>query len=224
MADSKIEITEDEKILKEPQDTGDGKPFGVKFRNLVKPDYAIALFILYLILAGNFAGDLFGCRLQEAFTELAFVKHIIAIFLLYYFVNLTTPGYQDPLKILIKTIIMYFVFIISRNVSFGYILIFIILMIVVKFIDDYKKFHYKADKDDEVDTAAIKKENFDRLEKIQQNLVIIIYIVIFIGFIRYSQSHFTSDLSWSSYLFGKNRFKGCKSLTDKYTLKGVYWF
>jgi len=223
MADSKIEITEDEKILKEPQDTGD-KPFGVKFRNLVKPDYAIALFILYLILAGNFAGDLFGCRLQEAFTELAFVKHIIAIFLLYYFVNLTTPGYQDPLKILIKTIIMYFVFIISRNVSFGYILIFIILMIVVKFIDDYKKFHYKADTDDEVDTAAIKKENFDRLEKIQQNLVIIIYIVIFIGFIRYSQSHFTSDLSWSSYLFGKNRFKGCKSLTDKYTLKGVYWF
>ena len=47
----------------------------------------IALFLLYLIILGNYAGELLGCRVQEIFSELALAKHMIGIFTLYYFVN-----------------------------------------------------------------------------------------------------------------------------------------
>ena len=39
----------------------------------------IALFLLYLIILGNYAGDLLGCRVQEIFSEIALAKHMIGI-------------------------------------------------------------------------------------------------------------------------------------------------
>ena len=110
--------------------------------SLIEPEYTNALFILYLIISGNYIGDLFGCRLQEAFTEIAFIKHLLAFLSLYYFVNLTTPSIQDPVNVLIKSLVMYTIFILSRNVSFGYTLIFLLSMIFIKFLEDYKQYHY----------------------------------------------------------------------------------
>ena len=191
--------------------------------NLINQEYVIALFLLYLIISGNYIGDLFGCRLQEAFTELAYAKHLIAFFSLYYFVNLTTPGIQDPIKVLTKSVVMYLVFIVSRNVSFGYTLIFLLSMIIIKFLEDYKEFHFKEDTDSKDDKQSLNK---NRINTVQKLLVILVYGSIFVGFLRYTQNFYKTHkkFNWVTYLLGKNRFSGCKSLKDKFTLKNVHWF
>ena len=191
---------------------------------LLNQEYAIALFILYLILSGNYIGDLFGCRLQEAFTEIVFFKHIIAFLSLYYFVNLSTHIIQDPIKVLIKSMIMYLVFIFSRNVAFGYTIIFLLSMIVIKFLEDYKEYHYQNDKNDKKENNLFLSE--DRINLIQKILVIVIYISIVVGFVRYAHNTFKShkNFKWLIFLFGENRSEGCKSLNDNATLKNIQWF
>ena len=191
--------------------------------NLINQEYVIALFLLYLIISGNYVGDLFGCRLQEAFTELAYAKHLIAFFSLYYFVNLTTPGIQDPVKVLTKSVVMYLVFIVSRNVSFGYTIIFLLSMITIKFLEDYKEYHFKEDTDSKDDKQSVNK---NRINTVQKSLVILVYGSIFVGFLRYTQNFYKTHkkFNWITYLLGKNRFSGCKSLKDNFTLKNVRWF
>ena len=191
--------------------------------NLINQEYVIALFLLYLIISGNYVGDLFGCRLQEAFTELAYAKHLIAFFSLYYFVNLTTPGIQDPVKVLTKSVVMYLVFIVSRNVSFGYTIIFLLSMITIKFLEDYKEYHFKEDTDSKDDKQSVNK---NRINTVQKSLVILVYGSIFVGFLRYTQHFYKTNKKFNliTYLLGQNRFSGCKSLKDNFTLKNVRWF
>ena len=191
--------------------------------NLMNQEYVIALFLLYLIISGNYTGDLFGCRLQEAFTELAYAKHLIAFFSLYYFVNLTTPGIQDPIKVLTKSVVMYLVFIVSRNVSFGYTVIFLLSMITIKFLEDYKEYHFKKDIESEDDNKTATEA---RLDVVQKSLVILVYGSILVGFLRYTQHFYKTNkkFNWITYLIGKNRFSGCKSLKDNFTLKNMRWF
>lgn len=186
---------------------------------LRNPGNPIALFILYLIISGNYIGELLGCRLQETFSEIAYVKHIIAFLSLYYFVNLTTSEDLDPVKVLIKSAAMYSVFIISRNVSFGYTLIYLLCMIVIKFLEDYKTFHYKSVTEEE------DNKNLEKIENIQQLLTGVIYLVIFVGFLRYTLEHRRNIKKWSwiTYFLGPD-IKGCKSLSDNATLKNVKWF
>tara|TARA_B100000427_G_C15390357_1_gene543027 strand:- start:210 stop:785 length:576 start_codon:yes stop_codon:yes gene_type:complete len=184
---------------------------------LKNPNNPIAIFILYLIIAGNYTGELFGCRLQEIFTEIAYVKHIIAFLSLHYFVNLTTPTKTDPVKTLIKSFVMYLLFMVTRNVSIGYTIIFLLSMFVIKFLEDYKSYHYKSLEDN--------KEKLEKIENTQYYLNIIIYLVIFIGFIRYTINHIntTKQWSWESYLLGPDIYV-CDSLKDKGTLINVKWF
>ena len=164
----------------------------------MNPGNPIALFILYLIISGNYIGELLGCRLQEAFSEIAYVKHIIAFLSLYYFVNLTTPEDLDPVKVLIKSAAMYSVFIVSRNVSLGYTLIFLLCMILIKFMEDYKTFHYKSVTEEE-DSV-----NVERIEKTQQLLTGVVYLVILVGFLKYTLEHRKNikKWSWKTYILG----------------------
>ena len=147
--------------------------------NLMNPGNPIALFILYLIISGNYIGELLGCRLQEAFSEIALMRHTIAFLSLYYFVNLTNPEELDPVKVLIKSVIMYALFIVSLNVSLGYSVIFLLCMIAIKFLDDYKTFHYKSVTEEE------DNGNLEKIENTQQLLTGVVYLVIFVGIVHF---------------------------------------
>ena len=52
------------------------------------------LFVLYLIIAGNYLGELFGCKTQKMFQENMYFKHIIGFMTLYFFVLFTSTEEQ----------------------------------------------------------------------------------------------------------------------------------
>lgn len=173
----------------------------------------IGLFLLYLIILGNYAGELLGCRVQEIFAEIAIAKHMVGFFTLYYFINLNSKN-SDPINTLSKTTIMYVLFIISRKIPIHYIIISLISMFIIKFLDDYKNFYYNKPKDE---------HKYKIINKIQISLCILIACLFIIGFIRYTlfeMKEYKKNWSWYQHIIGKDRDIGCKSLHDRDTLKG----
>jgi len=164
------------------------------------------LFLLYLIILGNFSGELLNCRIQELFTEVALAKHVVIFFTIYYFINLTSPEEHNPIQNLYKSAFMHLIFIISRDLPILYTLIILVLMFVIKFLDDYKRFHYKKN-----------HPKYNLINKITIGISIIILILLIYGFIQYTKFEYKShkkNWSWRKYLIGLNRNKQCDSLTD----------
>ena len=180
------------------------------------------LFFLILIISGGYIDKLLPCRLQEVLTKSPILKHIVAIFTLYFFVNLSTPKIENPTTTIIKTLLMYGIFIVSRKLLFGYIIIIISSMFIIKFIHDYKMYHH-------YDGDTIKDDSIEKVKKInmiQKILVTIIVITLIIGFIRYTnvkRSEYTGvKWNWYSYLIDTK--KDCASLRNKSLLKNIQYF
>ena len=191
----------------------------------MQSENTISLFLLYLIISGNYLGDLFGCRLQEAFTELILVKHLLAFLTLYFFVTLTGTKTQNPLNTMITSFGIYLIFILSRKIFLGYTLIILMLMLIIKMIDEYIQFYYTEDNKEESKKET--KINKNKLINIQNVLTYMVYIIIFIGFVRnthYKYKELGKKFDWIKYLIGENRSKSCQSLLDKHTFKDVIWF
>lgn len=164
------------------------------------------LFLLYLIILGNFSGELLNCRVQELFTEIALAKHIVIFFTIYYFINLTSPESQNPIHNLYKSAFMHLIFIVSRDIPILHTLIILTIMFIIKFLDDYKRFHYQEN-----------NPKYQYINKIQLFLAIIIIFILIYGFIQYTKFEYKShknNWSWRKYLIGLNRNKPCDSLMD----------
>ena len=99
-----------------------------------------ALFILLLIIGGNYLGILFPCQLQDILENNILVKHFLAFLTLIFFAVLADPGNEKPLKDILKqSILLYFWFIliIRMNAKFFLALVFIIALIYI--LKLYKK-------------------------------------------------------------------------------------
>lgn len=173
----------------------------------------IALFLLYLIILGNFTADVLGCRIQELFTEIPAAKHIVCFFSLYYFINLTSPEKMDPNKTLRESFVMYILFLVSRDIPFTYIILSLMSMFIIKYLEDYTVYHYKTVKDKESKT-------YKRLKLVQKTLTVVILILFLFGFVKYTliqRKDHRDNWNWYHYIVGKPNYV-CHSLKDKMTL------
>ena len=76
------------------------------------------LFVLYLIVSGNFVGELFSCDLQQIMTENYLVKHLLGFATLFFFVNMVSSDIHWPKPIIAGiSLAMYLLFIISNRSS-----------------------------------------------------------------------------------------------------------
>lgn len=83
----------------------------------------IAIFILVLIICGNFLGQLFPCKVQDMFNNNIILKHILGFFTLLFFAISTIPelhfvetGLGKFSDFLLTSVILYFWFILmSKN-------------------------------------------------------------------------------------------------------------
>ena len=90
------------------------------------------LFILYLIISGNFVGELFSCELQRMLGENYLIKHMLGIFTLFFFVNLTAGDIPWTKSILAGiTVAMYVLFIFSNRTTAHTQLLLIVLLFVI---------------------------------------------------------------------------------------------
>lgn len=132
------------------------------------------LFWLYLVISGNYLGNLFGCRVQELFTNNMIVKNILGFLTFYFFVTLadaSSPYSQT--KRLVITLITYIVFILTTRMHHKY-WIGMIIPLGISYILQIVKDTYK----DNNTLVAI-------IDKVQLTLVILSFIILIIGVVYY---------------------------------------
>lgn len=173
-------------------------------QNIVKEssEYGKYIFIFYLIIAGNYINDLFGCNIKKILVESMLAKHVAGYFTLLFFVVFSGNQNRDFWYIIRTTVSLYLIFIISTSCDKMFIMPFLILLCISYALDIYK-----TSKED------IKPETVVILEKAQRNLFLLSMIIVIYGMIKYAnQKHREyrgTNFSWVKFFLG---VPDCKSI------------
>ena len=139
--------------------------------------YVKGLFLLFLIVSGNFIGNTLGCQIQELFTYSMKVKEILVFLLIYFTLNVVDNKSLSPfnhMKISFQIWILYML-LTRMNVTFSIIVFSLLAMIYVI----QQQVEFKKGKDD------LTKEEEEKYNKIMSLLEKLAMSLAIIGFVTY---------------------------------------
>ena len=139
-----------------------------------------SLFLLFLVVSGNFIGGLLGCQAQKLLTHNIYAKHFVLLSLIYFTIDLTSDETLHPMKLFKKTIQLWLFYILFSNIDINFTIIIVILLIILYIVDEYYTY-FNTNKDKEQPP----KQLMDNLKLIIDYLGYIIIIILVIGFMIY---------------------------------------
>ena len=167
-----------------------------------------SIFIIFLIVSAAFITELFPCKLRKVLTNNIYLKHFFAFLTMIFFIVLTTQEKtKDIFNTIIKSFIIYIIFIFTVKTDYRFFITIIILLLII-YILVLKKNELK-------DMIEIEKNEFvkNELNNYYNNIVfinnilfVLSIILIIIGFsIYYGEKKFQykKDFNFIVFLFGK---------------------
>ena len=165
------------------------------------------LFILYLVISGNFTGNTFSSKLQRLLQNNMIFKHLIGFMLLFFFnIFIGESKNISPLNQLLYTLVVYIIFIITTKTNI-YFLLFVIFIMFINYVLTETIYFYK-NKDNENEDYSYK---INLIKTIQFIICIIMSILIVIGFIVYiiqKYNEYNKEFKITNFLFGIPNCKG----------------
>lgn len=167
------------------------------------------LFILYLVISGNFIGNTFSCKLQRLLQNNMIFKHLIGFMLLFFFnIFIGESKNISPLNQLLYTLVVYIIFIITTKTNIYFLLFVIFIMFINYVLTETIYFYKNKDKDNENENYSYK---INLIKTIQFIICIIMSILIVIGFIVYiiqKYYEYNKEFKITKFLFGIPNCKG----------------
>lgn len=172
-------------------------------------NHFIGLLVFILIIAGNFTGELFPCRIQNLLSNNMFMKHLLGYLTLLFF-SLLTLGKEyykgNVFYLFLVSFFIYFYFLIL-NKTIHVIWITVFLLIVLIYI---KHLFQSNNKKTELDPDKIEKNK--KREKVFNYVIFIIIITLtLVGFLIYmgeKKYEYKGDFNYISFIFGKSKCLG----------------
>ena len=194
-----------------------------------------SLFILFLIIAANYIGELFPCRVQTLLSSNIYLKHFVAFLTLLFFVVLTDPFQKYVfMKILKDSILLYIIFLMFINTNrFFYLLCLIvsgILYIIILIKKQYITQKEEKEKNikDFKDTKEAKDidDNLDIINKLYNVFLIVFIIILVLGFIIYigeKKIEYKNKFNYITFIFGKPSCKhNSPNVNLRYAFKSAF--
>jgi len=159
------------------------------------------IFVLFLIIAANYLGELFPCRVQNLLESNIYLKHIIAFLTLSFFVILTdtTSNYKSN-EIFSISFILYILFIIlARNNKVFFIINLVILAIL--YVMKLQLTDYEKNVDEKSNDIF-----YERLLILEKVLTVIFFILLICGFLIYmgeKKIEYKNKFNFITFFFGK---------------------
>lgn len=105
---------------------------------------AAGMFVLYLMVSFNFIPEIFGCHLQVLLTNSFWMKHLIGLLTVFFFINVTTTSVPWDLGIKFGfSLVLYVLFVFSNKSEYasqiGFVVIIFIMYIIQLVRDQLKK-------------------------------------------------------------------------------------
>ena len=147
---------------------------------MINLDFSIkGLFLLILALSGGYVSETLGCQTQNFITNNMDAKYILIFFLLYYsihFTNSTNLKTDSPLISLVKTLIIYIVFILFTRMNLNFTILVFLLSSLIYLLIVYIEYYSDNYPNDPI---------INKLKQSKNVLYILTIIIIVIGFIDY---------------------------------------
>jgi hypothetical protein len=200
------------------------------------PVYSV--FLLILIIAGNNLFDLFSCKIRKLFDRSLLLNHLVAYLTLVFFIIITIPVRDKHiLKIIPRSTVLYAFFLGLIKTTFPY---FVSILAIITVI--YVLVLYKTELQDSIETLRINTAGgyntllpqptttvIDGNKEMQQInteidtivltnniltvLIIPLYIIGFVLYIRLKKQQYKDSFSFFTFLFGKINCKKKKYLS-----------
>ena len=160
------------------------------------------LFILYLLISGNYIGELFGCKVQYFLQKNMVLKHILGFITLLFFVIFVDESnnkIENPNKTILKASALYIWFLITTRTNYKYLFAIVLLLFLLVIIEKFKKY-YEYQKE---------KEKVDYANKISKILSYLSALITIMGFLVYLNDKYQKEYgkiwSWKKFILGKEK-------------------
>ena len=178
-----------------------------------KLENVIAVFILVLIICGNFLGQLFPCKVQEMFNNNILLKHVLGFFTLLFFSISTIPelhfietGIGKFSDFLLTSVILYFWFILMSKNYYIFWLITFGLAAIMYLIFLYEKTEKTVyEKDNKVYESP---EYLVQSKKIVGLKIITSTIFGFLVYMGAKKEEYGKKFDYFTFIFGKPSCRG----------------
>jgi len=170
-------------------------------------DIALPVFAFYLLVASNFIGNTFGCRLQNVLSTNMIAKHSIAFLLLLFLIVIASPENADKemFKNIVISIGVYVWFFITTRTPFEVMLIVLILILASYITSISVKRLEKEQKPLEAKKA----------QRTQNILALIALCTSFVGFAIYvieKKREYKKKFEWTKFFSGTT---SCRNYTPQ---------
>ena len=165
------------------------------------------IFVLFLIIASNYIGELFPCRIQDYLSNNVYLKHFISFLTLLFFVVLTDTSLVKKkfIEIFISSLKLYFLFLLLINSTKKFFIFALFILAIIYIIQLIKK-DYINDENVPEET-----ENYKKIILVEKALFVLFYIVLVLGFIIYlgeKKIEYKNKFKYMTFIFGKPSCKG----------------
>jgi len=99
-----------------------------------------SLFLLILIMAGGFIGDIFGCHAKQILTHNIIVKQLVFISLIYFTIDFTQDENESPFDVVKLTISLWIFYMVIIRMNIFFTSSVAILLFALYVIDEYYEY------------------------------------------------------------------------------------
>ena len=167
-----------------------------------------SLFVLFMIIGGNFLAPLFPCKLQRMLTNNMYVKHVLGLLTLIFFVELADVGSEMTLgQTFVSSIMLYIWFILTTAMEAK-----VFMALVVLFAVMYSLRIYLNQLDKEATPDSIRLTT--KLRKLEEYMYYLSIVLTLFGVIAYygrKKSELGRVFSLTKFFLGKATCKGTGS-------------
>ena len=174
----------------------------VSTQNLISVQKGILFF--FLIISGNYIGELLSCRTQKLFSTSMISKHIIALLSLYFFVIVSDSKLQkyNPVITLLGTLLIYLYFLCMAKVESKFFLYTLVILTIIAFTQIYREY-LETNKDK---LTQFEQHVYERINLIQKTFIGLTVLITFIGLLTYlgmKKIEYKKDFSYLLFFLGK---------------------
>jgi hypothetical protein len=154
--------------------------------------YSIPLLLLFLVVTGNFIGQLLPCKLQNSLTKNMYLKHLVAFLILLFVIEIGERKYNKFSELFLNTLIVYIIFLFAIRLSLGFFIGFIFVIASI-----YSLYLYSGKQDD-----PLIKANVSKITRILYYIAIFILIVGVLQTYNKKRQKYGNNFSILNFFFG----------------------
>ena len=189
--------------------------------------YSKQLFFFFLIVSGNYLAELFSCNIQKNIIKNRFIKHVVGLCTLYFFVTLVDRDkLNKPIQAFYSAIVFYVWFLLISHTSSNYTLIIIVLFVLIYILNDILEHYINHENDPHNKKRMVDIRYYGSLALFTLSVLLTMLGLL----VYYSQKKIEYGKNFSNVVFflGKltcadDGMKGKKIMGDMYYLKKLFY-